>query len=401
MENGVVNEREKRISNALKELQRQSSLVYTRVLESPVLGGFSGWDKVRPCPVYDFNTPPCCKPTPSKKSNSRFPRSLRHKPAATPPTTSYMSGDYDENYSYVYSPGLSKRCRREIARNAEKNSSVTRPPLPHPPVHPLISHHPVPHPPVVYPQSGLHVTQSPAPKATCSTVYLDPDISQPPSLKQKEAQLQSELSKVVKMQMKPELLVEQIIIENRLRALGGMKTHSSRYLNLDVVGMSPKITPSHFDKGIAALNKTAEQQSRSAPSLLPPSIPHPHQKPPPKSKSRRKTKPVLDWCSLHNPEVASSPRSSLQRTSGAIIASARKEVSNMNSVLSVKSSSAKTSPQVIGSLRKTPNFTVGNGFVSHAAGIRLRSLNPQPLGARNHSGGTRLSPASHPNFQIT
>ena len=398
MENSVgeTGDREKRVSNVLKELQRQSSLVYRQFLESPVVGGLSGWDKVRPSPVYDFNPPPC-KPTPSKKSNSRFPRSLRHKAVATPPTTCYMSGEYDENYSYVYTPGLSKRCRREIAQNSEK---TTRFPLPHPPVYPLVPHSPMPHAPVVYPQSRPHATHSPAPKGTVSTVYLDPDISQPPLLKQKEAQLQSELAKVVKMQMKPELLVEQIIIENRLRALGGMTTHCNSSLNLGV-GVNSKMLPNHhLDK---TLNKTAEQQSRSAPSLLPPTIFHPHytQKPPSKSKPKRKAKPLLDWCSLHSSEAATSPSNSLQRTSGAIIASARKEVSNLNNMISVKGSSAQGSKAAVGSMRKSPNLTIGNGFVSHTAGVRLPSLTAQPLGARNHSGGSRLPPVGHPNLQIT
>ena len=373
-------------SAMVRELLRLSNSSYNRLLKSPVVNGFSGWDKIQPCAVYDStprSTPPP-KPTQQKKSY-RSVRNQRAKPATAPPSMSYMSGELDENYSYVYTPGVSKRCRREIARNSGSNPATYLPPGP----------------PVVYPPMASAPVQKS--QKVFSTVYLDPNISQSPALRQKEAQLQSELARVIKMQMKPELLVEQIIIENRLRAIGGMKSHSNRSLNLEGLGVDPKMIP-NLDKGASPLRKKDSQQSRSAPSLLPhPLLPHQQPpKPPSKMKPKKRVKPLLDWCSLHNTEVAAAPGGSLHRTSGAIIASAKREVvSNMRDVLSVKThSSLKATKAAVPSTR-LPSYNVSDDFVA-GAGFRLPSLPPQPLGARNHSGNhSQLQTMRPTKLQIT
>ena len=386
-----VQDREKLASDALKVLLRQSKAVYNKVLESPVISGFSGWDSVQPRAVYDF-TPPPPKLTPHKKAYQRLPRSLRHKPATAPPFTSYMSGELDENYSYVYTPGLSKRCRKELAENG-KNPTAHLTSYSTLPSHPYLPHPSLPHPPVVYPSSAAPVqtTAHNAPKLF-STVYLDPNISQPPALKQKEAHLQSELAKVVRMQMKPELLVEQIIIENRLRALGGgMQSRSNQFLNLEGIGVDPRMIP-NLDKGPPLPGRKSAVLSKSAPSLLPLNFsqinPQQAPKPPSKIKPKKKSKPpLLDWCTLHNPDSALSPGSSLQRTSGAIIASARKEVSAMNNSMLIKaqSSSPKTAKGTVGGSRPPPTYNVGDGFLPHPPGFRLPSLASHPLGSRDHA----------------
>lgn len=96
----------------------------------------------------------------------------------------YMSGELDENYTYVYKGGLSDRAEGGASENTRTQYPFHCPP-----------------------QLQKHV----------QTVTLEPSLSNDASAH--EASCRAELSRILSLQLKPELLVEQLIIENRLRTM--------------------------------------------------------------------------------------------------------------------------------------------------------------------------------------
>ena len=148
-----------------------------------------GWKQVRPSATYDLR-----KPAAANK---------RRKAAATTLHTinstlsvqlkddenrSYMSGELDQNYCYMYRGGLSSRACEEGAVYKE-------------------------------PQRGtLSSYSSSPPRRHVQTVTLERSAAHEASV-HALAHCRDELSRVLALQLKPELLVEQLIIENRLRTM--------------------------------------------------------------------------------------------------------------------------------------------------------------------------------------
>lgn len=140
-----------------------------------------GWKMTRPSATYYLTK------TSSKKK--------KVVPALAPADTltegssegikyTYMSGELDENYNYVYKGGLSNRADQKSG----SASAAERPVL----------------------QPQRHV----------QTVTLEPSqLDDASAHMQALASCRAELSRILSLQVKPELLVEQLIIENRLRAM--------------------------------------------------------------------------------------------------------------------------------------------------------------------------------------
>lgn len=137
-----------------------------------------GWKTTRPSATYDFS-----------KTSSKRRRVAPALPATkTLPQSSndkcpYMSGELDEHYTYVYKGGLSDRGETRSGSAADTTSLQMQP------------------------QLQKHV----------QTVTLEPNNA--PAHMQALASCRAELSRILSLQVKPELLVEQLIIENRLRAM--------------------------------------------------------------------------------------------------------------------------------------------------------------------------------------
>lgn len=142
-----------------------------------------GWKATRPSATYELT---------KTRSSSK-----RRKVVPAPPATNtlpqgsndakecpYMSGELDKNYTYVYKGGLSDR--GETRRRASAAADTALP---------------------MQPQLQKHV----------QTVTLEPNNASPHM--QELARCRAELSRIMSLQVKPELLVEQLIIENRLRAM--------------------------------------------------------------------------------------------------------------------------------------------------------------------------------------
>jgi hypothetical protein len=159
-----------------------------------------------------------------------------------------MSGELDESCNYHYKGGLSKH-----ALSAEPLPYLALPPPP-----------------------------SRSRRRAFSTVHLDP-------LHQTQQQEKDLLAKIVAMQLKPELLVEQIIIENRLRTMN-VGNHDVRHLNLEGMGVDPRAIPK-LDKGVWL---QATKASKSMPVL---SSMTQHRK----TKRRKRSPPNthLNWCTLN------------------------------------------------------------------------------------------------------
>ena len=155
----------------------------------------------------------------------------------------YMSGYIDDAYSYVYKEGLSSKSNGE------------GPPSPH----------------SMYKRFHTQTTA----KLEPAILYRHPDPN-----------TQLDIARIVAMQPKPELLVEQLLIENRLRM---MSLAAFPNLNLEGVGVAS-------DKGERLSNK-----SGSAPSLRVATQQHQRVQTQHKEKRRkRKVQVPLEWCSLNS-----------------------------------------------------------------------------------------------------
>lgn len=240
-------------SRAVRTLLAQSSPPYKRVLAGLEETDVKGWRNIRPGAVYNLRVPH--QPPPGARRNrgvvrASKPRASESSQPAWTDTTSYMSGELDRSYNYVYRGGLSKH-----AGGSE--------PLPYLPLPPL-------------------------PASQCraySCVHLDTALSRN---RQPERDM---LARIVAMQLKPELLVEQIVIENRLRTMNFGDLHR---LNLEGVGVDPK-SIHKLDKGMWF----DTVKSRSAPVLS--RLQNPVRR---TTKRRKQARQPLDWCTLNNTDAA-------------------------------------------------------------------------------------------------
>lgn len=138
-----------------------------------------GWKMTRPSAAYDLT-----------KTGSKRKKAVPALPVADTLTNNdmnytYMSGELDENYEYVYKGGLSNRAD-------QKSGSA----------------------------SAAEISIQMQPQRHVQTVTLEPSqLSDASAHTQALASCRAELSRILSLQVKPELLVEQLIIENRLRTM--------------------------------------------------------------------------------------------------------------------------------------------------------------------------------------
>ena len=279
----VASDMNARESAAVKKLLSHSSAPYMRVLaglEQDGEGGkeVSGWRNVRPTAVYDLR-----KGRQQRGGGGHRPHHHHHKERRSSAvqkvslampggdleghSPDYMSGELDSSFNYHYNKRGSSRLRKR-----DKEPHLPPPPPPtsscqqHPRLHsyttlglqdPLYSYH-----------SPYHIDEPP------------PDS-------------RSELAKILALQLKPELLVEQIIIENRLRTMNVGGGGSLHHLNLEGVGVDPK-SIHELDRG-AWLQAV---KSSSMPAL--PGMRTQQNRKPSKRKTRRRQAVPMDWCGVLN-----------------------------------------------------------------------------------------------------
>ena len=140
-----------------------------------------GWRPIRPSAVYDLT-----KPTTRRRKIVPAPAALSvvSKGDETRVECPYMSGELDENCAYVYKGGLSDRAEGGASENKH-------------------AQYPFHYPPQL--------------QKRVQTVTLEPSLLNDASAH--AASCRAELSRILSLQLKPELLVEQLIIENRLKTM--------------------------------------------------------------------------------------------------------------------------------------------------------------------------------------
>ena len=233
---------DKKEAASLKALLSFSEVPYSSADAGPVTNhpaeATCGWKSARPCAEYDTAAKV------SRKRTTKFPAAPNHNPPRTGLSqdggtdTSYMTGRLDEGFSYTYPGGL--------------RASIPK-------------------------YGALYNSQNPIPQPTYrrQIVSLNPVI--PFRSSQLDPNAHTELATIMAMQMKPELLIEQIIIENRLRTMS---------LNaFPILGIGPGINNTSHMK--------LPPKSFSSPSL-----------PQHRKHKRRKfrpapaPKPQMEWCPL-------------------------------------------------------------------------------------------------------
>ena len=142
-----------------------------------------GWRPVRPRARYDLRKPNTKRRKPSATLNAASTLSVNQTDVENSVKRPYMSGELDDNYCYVYRGGLSSRAEVDPLGGA------------------LAAH-------ASYLQPRNHV----------QTVTLESSAATEASA-HALAHCRDELSRILALQLKPELLVEQLIIENRLRTM--------------------------------------------------------------------------------------------------------------------------------------------------------------------------------------
>ncbi len=251
-------------AQAMKQLLALSEQPYKRVLVGMEWLDVSGWRKVRPRALYDLTATP---PGHSRRRilargggigicSNRTRSYLNPVTSRHIDTSSYMSGSLDENFNYTY----------RVPANLSNSSNGSLGPLP-------------PTPPSTA-QQQQH-------RSLLSTMYLDPATAYHTTAHM-DIDSRLVLARIVAMQLKPELFVEQLLIESRLRS---MNIENLQQLNLEGVGVDPK-SIHQLDKG--AWLRAVKSKSTSTLGTLQTNT---HRK-----LQRRKNMfrhPALDWCTLN------------------------------------------------------------------------------------------------------
>ena len=187
---------------AMQCLLSCSSSCYLSLLAGPPLNNdtFSRWENVRPSAEYDLSSQ-SHNPLKTRKTRSINPLArgaislpnIRSKFPQRRFSESYMSGHLDKNFSYVYTGGLSGKSSFEHEYKKES------------PVH-HFSTDPLQH------QGSYHLSTH--------TLALERPIVAPGRYAaQMDSRTRKEISTLVAMQLRPEVLADQLVIENRLRNL--------------------------------------------------------------------------------------------------------------------------------------------------------------------------------------
>ena len=194
-----------------------------------------GWKQVRPSATYVVPSTPFVARRKrvvqgAQACVAQQSHSISVSTPSTPLVPPYMSGYLDEDYSYVYRGGLSSEVRQDGVS------------------YPLYRHFP---------------TQ------TKSTIELEPVIP----YKHADPSTRTDISRIVSMQLKPEILVEHLLIENRLRTMS-LGTIPS----LEGVGVNTDQKAAQKSDSAPLLRKTTSQAMK---------------------KRRQKIQPPLEWCKLN------------------------------------------------------------------------------------------------------
>ena len=243
----------------------------------------SRWENVRPCAVYDLsnlhhlntNSP---RRRIKRHSGNQFTLArgavslpnLRTKlaPSCKEFTESYMSGYLDENFSYVHPGGLS-----------EKSGAIEE--------HKLYKESPTHH----YSTEPLHKQASQS--ISTHTLTLNSVFAgRLHAAQQMDPRTRNEISKIVAMQLRPDVLVEQLFVENRLR-------------NLDLNAFPLLGVGNSSGGGVINSLETARGKSLSisAPPMIN-SVSHVHTQKQQshtqrkKEKRQKKQQESLDWCPI-------------------------------------------------------------------------------------------------------
>lgn len=228
---------------SLLSLSGPSSLL-TALISNRTEDMSGGWKAVRPCAEYG-----CAPAGRRRRSQMAAVTPLRKRGENEREEYSYMSGRLDEEYSYVYS-----------SQRSSKPSSG--------PVCPL-------HPPGYHRQMVL------------------PDPVVPYRSAQLDSSAHMELANLVAMQLRPEILVERIVIENRLRTMS-----LAAFPVLEGIGCGRN----------SAAKQTASSKSKSTPMLVPQHRKHQRRKPP----------VSLEWCPLSRQPVVGDVQSVDSRREGGM-----------------------------------------------------------------------------------
>ena len=262
----------------IKKLLRENAKVWRPLRSEPVSDQTEemccGWKLVRPSAEYDL--------TRSRRKKKIYPvgavantLSLAPEEGPTGVQHPYMSGELDENFSYVYKGGLSPRASAEYTLTSSTEDSLDQ-----------------------RSRSSAALAQY-----HTQTVVLEPQMlpSHCSGQTQVEALARSraELAKILALQLKPELLVEQLIIENRLRTMS-----LAAFSVLEGIGTSRKKTD------------RTKSYSKSTPALG--TLPNTHvhyqkrQRHHQKGSPHKPPKAHLQWCGMSGGETASPIPPNLQ-----------------------------------------------------------------------------------------
>ena len=197
-------------AEAVRCLLSWSSSCYSSLLDGPppqnnAAGGsapLSRWENVRPGAEYDLTESGRVKRRKRRPSNQLLARGAVSLPnlrtQKSPYPKSYMSGHLDENFSYVYPGGLSSRAtssQSEYNRDTQVNYLKD---------------------PLLYQQAAGSRSYS---THTLTLNTCAPSIFAQRQAAQMDTKIRREISTLVAMQLRPEVLAEQIVMENRLRNL--------------------------------------------------------------------------------------------------------------------------------------------------------------------------------------
>ena len=240
---------------SLKDLLSFSEHPYLKYQNNPLClpATISGWTAVRPNAIYDIEH------IPVKKRRQHRPsiHGLPFNPVKKSENHNAMSGKLNQDYSYVYTRGLSSR--------ASSNEASTM----------------------------YHM--SPPTNSTYQTQTINLAAALP--YRQMDTRSHMDISKLLAAQTKPELLVEQIIIENRLRTLSLSAFPS---LDLEGIGVGQSSTVPTKSSSTPLLMQQVQYQQQSL---------HRQTK---RRKKRTHGQGTLVWCPLSSPDKQEEGRDILR-----------------------------------------------------------------------------------------
>ena len=287
-------------------LIRCSDSCYRTLLAGPRLVNKltpSRWENVRPSALYDLTNLHTANSQQRRRtkrnSSNQYPlargavslpnlRTTKVAPSHKEFSETYMSGYLDDNFSYVHPGGLSERSGTIDEHKLHKESPT---------------HH--------YNAEPLKQRQT-SQSVSTHTLTLDSVFASRLYAAQMDSRTRSEISKIVAMQLRSDVLAEQLFVESRLRNLDlngfpllGMGNSGSLE---SARGKSLSISARPIINSSSHNNIQAQKQQQS------------HKKREKRQRKQQESKfpPPLDWCPISIQETADVPFSSPQHQRAAI-----------------------------------------------------------------------------------